>query len=36
MRHIALAVGNGNPQDFFAIVNSMGQFEIEKVEVTKK
>ncbi|MHC4187031.1 MAG: transglutaminase-like domain-containing protein [Planctomycetota bacterium] len=34
--HIALAAGNGNPEDFFAIVNSMGQFEIEKVEVTKK
>jgi hypothetical protein len=34
--HIALAVGNGNPEDFFAIVSSLGQFEIEKVEVTKK
>ncbi|MHC4131518.1 MAG: transglutaminase-like domain-containing protein [Planctomycetota bacterium] len=34
--HIALAAGNGNPEDFFAIVNSMGQFEIEKVEIIKK
>jgi hypothetical protein len=34
--HIALAVGNGDPGDFFAIVSSLGQFKIEKIEVTKK
>jgi transglutaminase-like putative cysteine protease len=34
--HIALATGNGNPENFFAIANSMGQFKIEKVEVVKK
>jgi hypothetical protein len=30
--HIALAFGNGNPEDFFSMLNTMGQFEI--VEIT--
>jgi len=34
--HIALAVGNGNPEDFFSIVNVLGRFKIDKVTVTKK
>jgi transglutaminase-like putative cysteine protease len=34
--HIAMKAGNGNPEDFFAVAGIMGQFEIEKVEVTKK
>jgi len=34
--HIAFAVGDGNPEDFFAIATIMGQFKIEEVEVTKK
>jgi hypothetical protein len=33
--HIALAVGNGNPEDFFALVGTMGQFKIDKVIVNK-
>jgi len=33
--HIALAVGNGDPEGFFEIVNTMGQFKIDKVTVTK-
>jgi hypothetical protein len=28
--HIALALGNGNPEDFLNIVNSLGRFKIEK------
>jgi transglutaminase-like putative cysteine protease len=31
--HIALAIGNGDPADFFALVNTIGQFKIEKVIV---
>jgi len=31
--HIALAAGNGNPEDFLNLVNTMGQFEIERVIV---
>jgi hypothetical protein len=34
--HIAFEAGSGNPEDFFAIAGIMGQFEIEKVEITKK
>jgi len=34
--HITLAVGNGNPEDFFSLVNIIGQFKIDKVTVTKK
>ncbi len=33
--HIALAAGNGNPGDFFSLVTTMGQFEIEKVILKK-
>ncbi len=31
--HIALAKGRGNPEDFFALVNTLGQFKIEKAKV---
>jgi len=31
--HIALAVGNGNPEDFFNLVTTLGQFKIDKVIV---
>lgn len=31
--HITLAVGNGDPEDFFALIGSVGQFEIEKLQV---
>jgi len=34
--HIALAVGNGNPEDFFNLVNTLGRFRIYKVIVHKK
>jgi hypothetical protein len=34
--HIALAVGNGNPEDFFNMVSTMGQFKIEKIVVNRK
>lgn len=34
--HIALAAGNGDPGDFFSIATTMGQFEIEKLEVTRR
>jgi hypothetical protein len=33
--HIALAVGNGDPEGFFELVNSMGQFKIDKVDINK-
>ena len=33
--HIALAVGNGEPADFFNIATSLGQFRIEKSEVRR-
>jgi transglutaminase-like putative cysteine protease len=33
--HIALAVGNGNPEDFLNLVNTMGQFKIDKVTVSR-
>lgn len=33
--HITLAVGNGEPADFFSLVNLMGQFKIERVVVNK-
>ncbi|MFC1739760.1 transglutaminase family protein, partial [Planctomycetota bacterium] len=33
--HITLAKGNGNPEDFFALLNTLGQFKIEKAEVKK-
>ncbi len=34
--HIALAVGNGDPGDFFSLVTTMGQFKFEKVEIKRK
>jgi len=34
--HIALAVGNGEPADFFNLVTTLGQFKIDKVIVTQK
>ena len=33
--HIALAVGNGDPEGFFDLVNTLGQFKINKVTVNK-
>jgi hypothetical protein len=33
--HIALAVGEGEPRDFFNLVTSLGQFKIDKVIVNK-
>ena len=33
--HIALAFGNGNPEDFFALVGTMGKFQIDKVTINK-
>jgi len=33
--HIALGVGNGNPEDFFEMIETTGRFEIEKAEITK-
>ncbi len=29
--HIALAVGSGDPKDFFAMANTLGNFKIEKI-----
>jgi len=34
--HIALAVGNGNPEDFFSMATTMGQFKIEKVAAGRR
>jgi len=34
--HIALAYGNGEPADFFGLVNTLGCFEIEKITLTEK
>jgi transglutaminase-like putative cysteine protease len=31
--HIALAAGNGNPEDFFNLVTTLGKFKIDKVVV---
>jgi hypothetical protein len=33
--HIALAIGNGNPEDLLGLVSTLGRFEIEKVIVNK-
>jgi len=33
--HIALAVGNGNPEDFLNLINTMGLFKIDKVVVNQ-
>jgi hypothetical protein len=34
--HIALSHGNGDPVDFFGLVNTLGCFEIEKITLNKK
>lgn len=34
--HIALVRGNGDPVDFFGLVNTLGCFEIEKITLNKK
>ncbi len=34
--HIALASGNGNPEDFFSMATTMGQFNIDKVTVSRR
>ena len=34
--HIALAVGNGEPVDFFNLASTLGQFRIDKVTIEKK
>ncbi|MHC4292392.1 MAG: transglutaminase-like domain-containing protein [Planctomycetota bacterium] len=34
--HIALTYGNGDPIDFFGLVNTLGCFEIEKITLNKK
>jgi hypothetical protein len=31
--HIALAIGNGEPGDFFAMVNSLGKFKIKSIQI---
>jgi hypothetical protein len=31
--HITLSFGNGNPEGFLNIVNTLGQFKIEKIEI---
>jgi hypothetical protein len=33
--HITLAVGNGDPEGFFDLVNTLGQFKISKVTVNR-
>jgi hypothetical protein len=34
--HIALAIGNGEPADFFNLATTLGQFKIEKVTINKE
>jgi hypothetical protein len=34
--HIALAVGNGEPVDFFNLASTLGQFKIDRVTVERK
>ncbi|MHC5082899.1 MAG: transglutaminase-like domain-containing protein [Planctomycetota bacterium] len=34
--HITLAFGNGDPADFFSLVNTLGCFEIQKIDVIMK
>ena len=34
--HIAQAVGNGNPEDFFALIGTVGQFKIDKIIVASE
>ena len=31
--HIALAISNGEPRDFFGMASSLGDFSIEKIEI---
>jgi len=31
--HIAQAIGNGDPEDFFSLIGSFGRFEIEKLQI---
>jgi hypothetical protein len=33
--HIALALGNGDPADFFNLATTLGQFKIEKLEIRR-
>ncbi len=33
--HITMAIGNGDPADFFAMANALGYFKIEKVTLEK-
>jgi hypothetical protein len=33
--HIALAVGNGDPGDFFNMAGTLGQFKIEKIQIRR-
>jgi hypothetical protein len=33
--HIALAVGNGNPEDLLNLASTLGHFKIEKVKINK-
>jgi len=33
--HIALAVGNGDPQDFFGLVTVIGRFRIDRLKVSR-
>lgn len=33
--HIALAIGNGDPTDFFSLVNTLGYFKIKSISVQK-
>jgi hypothetical protein len=34
--HITLSIGNGNPEDFFKLVTTMGQFKIENILVNNR
>ncbi len=34
--HIALAIGSGDPEDVFRLVNTFGKFRIDKIEVAAK
>ena len=34
--HIALAYGNGDPADFFSLINTLGCFEVEKITLNNK
>lgn len=34
--HISLAVGDGNPSDFFSLVNTLGCFKIDKITANAK